>query len=415
MLMEQVCASSNMAGALKRVQTNKGSYGVDGMHVEEVAEYLREQWPRIQHELFSGTYKPSAVRRVEIPKASGGIRKLGIPTVVDRVIQQAVLQVLQPLYDKTFSENSYGFRPGRSAHQAVLKAQEYIRAGYAYVVDIDLQSFFDKVNHDRLMSRLARRVEDKRLLKLVRAYLNAGIMENGLVKPATEGTPQGGNLSPLLSNIVLDELDKELLARGHRFVRYADDCNIYVKSKRAGERVMTGISRFITKRLKLKVNLAKSAVDILSNRKFLGYSFTKEAVPRIKIAPLALERFKRRVRELTNRNKRVSFAVLVKGLMVYVRGWMGYYRLCQTLSVLTALDSWIRRRIRCWLWKQWETLANRTAELVKRGVSKKDAHMTACKGRRLWATTRDKYVQLALPNAYLKSLGIKPLASFITV
>jgi len=414
MLMEAVCEKENLTKALKRVQTKDGSPGVDGMTVGELTGHLKANWLTIKGKLLSGTHKPSPVKRVEIPKRDGGIRKLGIPTVVDRFIQQAILQVLQGMYDQTFSEHSYGFRPQRSAHQAVLQAQKHISEGYTTVVDIDLEKFFDKVNHDRLMSTLAKRIGDKRLLKIIRAYLNAGVMEDGLVRFTEEGTPQGGNLSPLLSNIVLDELDKELERRGHRFVRYADDCNIYVKSARAGERVMKSITRFITDKLKLKVNQGKSAVDKPSMRKFLGYSFTNEAKPRIRISPKSLQRFKERIREITNRNRGMSLIRMVRELIEYVRGWMGYYRLCQTPSILTSLDSWIRRRIRCFIWKQWKTFANRAKELIKRGVWEKTAYTVACTSG-LWAISGGRCLQTALPNLHLISMGVLPLASFARV
>ena len=302
-LMEEVCERENLKEALRRVKANKGSAGVDGMTVGGIADYLKQHWPAIREQLLNGTYEPKPVRRVEIPKPDGGVRKLGIPTVLDRFIQQAVMQVLQRQWDRTFSDHSYGFRPGRSAHQAVAQAQQYIAEGYGWCVDLDLEKFFDRVNHDKLMGQIAKRVEDKRLLKLIRAFLNAGVMENGLVSPSVEGTPQGGPLSPLLSNLVLDELDRELERRGHRFVRYADDSNIYVRSERAGQRVMESVTRFITQKLKLKVNEAKSAVARPQERKFLGFSFT--AGPEVKrvIAPKALDRFKQRIREITRRAK----------------------------------------------------------------------------------------------------------------
>src|SRR4051795_11672881 len=291
-LMEEVCERENLKEALRQVKANKGSAGIDRMTVGQLSDYLKEHWPVIREQLLKGTYEPKPVTRVEIPKPDGGVRKLGIPSVLDRFIQQAVMQVLQRRWDRTFSDHSYGFRPGRSAHQAVAQAQQYIAEGYGWCVDLDLEKFFDRVNHDKLMSQIAKRIEDKRLLKLIRAFLNAGVMENGLVSPSVEGTPQGGPLSPLLSNLVLDELDQELERRGHRFVRYADDCNIYVRSERAGQRVMESITRFITQKLKLKVNEAKSAVARPQERKFLGFSFT--AGPEVKrmIAPKALDRFK---------------------------------------------------------------------------------------------------------------------------
>ncbi len=413
-LMEEVCKRANLEKALKRVKAKKGSSGIDGMKVEELTAYLKRNWPKIKEQLLTGAYKPQPVKRVEIPKPDGGTRKLGIPTVLDRFIQQAILQVLQGVYDQTFSEHSYGFRPKRSAHQAVLQAQKYISEGHARVVDIDLERFFDRVNHDRLMSTLAKRIEDKRMLKVIRAYLNAGVMEDGLVKPTQEGTPQGGNLSPLLSNIVLDELDKELEKRGHRFVRYADDSNIYVKSARAGERVMKSITKFIKEKLKLKVNEAKSAEDKPSKRKFLGYSFTNGINPRIRIAPRSLKRFKERIREITKRNRGISLMQLVKELMEYARGWMGYYRYCQTPTILESLSSWIRRRIRCYIWKKWKTFANRVAILIKHGVSKKIAYATA-RTPGLWATSHSESLHIALPNSYFTRIGVRPLETFVKV
>jgi RNA-directed DNA polymerase len=319
-LMEEVCERENCKQAMARVKSNKGSPGIDGMSVEQLAGYLKEQWPAIREQLLSGTYKPQPVRRVEIPKPDGGVRELGIPTVLDRFIQQAVMQVMQRRWDGTFSDHSYGFRPGRSAHQAVEKAQEYLAEGYRWIVDLDLEKFFDRVNHDRLMARIARRVSDKRMLKLIRAFLTAGVMEGGLVSPVDEGTPQGGPISPLLSNIVLDELDQELEKRGLRFVRYADDCNIYVRSQRAGERVMESITRYITKKLKLKVNETKSAVGQPQERKFLGFSFTWEREPRRRIAPKAIARFKKRIRELTRRDAKCEHRANGRGVIPVSEG-----------------------------------------------------------------------------------------------
>lgn len=323
-LMEAVCERENCEQALRRVQANKGSAGIDRMSVEQLPDYLREHWLEIREQLRSGTYKPQPVRRVEIPKPDGGMRKLGIPTVLDRFIQQTVLQVLQSIVDPTFSPHSHGFRPGHSAHQAVAEAQQYIADGYGWVVDLDLEKFFDRVQHDRLMAALAKRIADKRMLKLIRAFLKAGVMENGLVSPIDEGTPQGGPLSPLLSNIVLDELDRELERRGHRFVRYADDCNIHVRSERAGQRVMASMTRFITRKLKLQVNSEKSAVARPRQRKFLGFSFTGGANPRRRIAPKAIHRFKQRVRRLTRRTRGVAMTTMVDELASYLRGWRGY-------------------------------------------------------------------------------------------
>src|SRR5919198_745903 len=352
--MEAVVERENLKKALAQVKRNKGASGIDGMTVNELAPYLKEHWPTTRAQLLEGTYKPQPVRRVEIPKASGGTRPLGIPTVLDRFIQQAVMQVLQADWDRTFSETSFGFRPGRSAHQAVERAQAYIASGHAVVVDIDLEKFFDRVNHDILMGLIAKRVADKRILKLTRAFLNAGVMEGGLVSPTEEGTPQGGPLSPLLSNLMLDVLDKELEKRGHHFVRYADDCNIYVRSQKAGERVMAGIERFLEKRLKLKVNKAKSAVAKPSVRKFLGFSFTGGTEPRRRIAPQAIARFKTKIRELTRRTGGQSLVQVAKELSTYLVGWRGYFGFCQTPSVLRTLDEWIRRRLRAIAWKQWK-------------------------------------------------------------
>jgi RNA-directed DNA polymerase len=355
-LMEEVCERENLKEALRQVKANKGSPGVDGMTVDGITDYLKQHWPAIREELLNGTYEPKPVRRVEIPKPDGGgVRKLGIPSVLDRFIQQAVLQVLQKQWDRTFSDRSYGFRPGRSAHQAVAQAQQYIAEGHGWCVDLDLEKFFDRVNHDKLMGQIAKRVQDKRLLKLIRAFLNAGVMENGLVSPSVEGTPQGGPLSPLLSNLVLDELDRELERRGHRFVRYADDCNIYVRSERAGQRVMESITQFITQKLKLKVNEAKSAVAQPQQRKFLGFSFS--AGPEVKriIAPKALDRFKRRVREITRRAKGVSIETTIEELAPYMRGWRSYFGFCETPEVLVGLTRWVRLRLRAALWRQWKT------------------------------------------------------------
>src|ERR1700757_2682995 len=408
-LMEEVCDRGNLVRAWKRVRSNKGSPGVDGMTIEGAKAYLREHWPNIRSQLLSGTYQPQPVKRVEIPKPDGGVRKLGVPCVVDRLIQQALLQVLQKRWDRTFSEHSYGFRPGRSAHQAVAQAQRYIAAGYSVVVDLDLEKFFDRVNHDSLMARVAARVTDKRVLKLIRAFLKAGLMEDGLVSPVDEGTPQGGPLSPLLSNLVLDELDRELERRGHRFVRYADDCNIYVSSERAGQRVMESVTRFITHRLKLKVNQAKSAVARPGQRKFLGFSFTGEREPRRRIAPKAIARFKERVREQTRRTRGVSLRQMVKELTAYLRGWLGYFGDCQTPSVLQRLETWLRRRLRSAVWKQWKQGRTRFRELRKGGVGKDLAAQTAGSPHGPWRIANSPALAIALPNAYFAQLGLPPM------
>jgi len=408
-LMEEVCERENCKRALARVKANKGSAGVDGMTVQQLPGFLKQHWPVIREQLLSGTYEPQPVRRVEIPKPDGGKRKLGIPTVVDRFIQQAVMQVLQGRWDRTFSDHSYGFRPGRSAYQAVEQAQQYIAEGYRWVVDLDLEKFFDRVNHDKLMARIAERVSDKRLMKLIRAFLRAGVMEGGLVSPVDEGTPQGGPLSPLLSNIVLDELDRELERRGHRFARYADDSNIYVRSRRAGERVMESIAQFITKKLKLKVNQQKSAVARPWERKFLGFSFTWNREPKRRIAPKAVFRFKERVRELTRRTKGISIERMAEELTQYLRGWTGYFGRCQTPSVLQGLEEWTRRRLRSVIWKQWKRGRVRFAELRKRGVGKDLAAQTAGSAHGPWRLANSPALQFALPNAYFDSLGIPRL------
>jgi RNA-directed DNA polymerase len=406
-LMEEVCEQENCKRALKRVQANKGSAGIDGMNVEQLPAHLKKHWPTIRAQLLRATYKAQPVKRVEIPKPDGGVRTLGIPTVTDRFVQQAVQQVLQRIWDSEFSDHSYGFRPNRSAHQAVSQAQQYIAEGYGTVVDIDLEKFFDRVNHDRLMARLATRIGDKRMLKLIRAFLTAGVMENGLVSPVDEGTPQGGPLSPLLSNIVLDELDRELEKRGHRFVRYADDCNIYVRSPRAGERVMASISDFIHRKLKLKVNPAKSAVDRPSKRKFLGFSFTAKAKRRI--APKAIQRYKERIRELTRRTRGVSIETMAEQLAVYLRGWKGYFGRCETPSVLAQLEQWTRRRLRSVVWKQWKRGSVRFAELRQRGVGVDLAAQTAGSAHGPWRLANSPALSIALPNAYFDSLGLPRL------
>jgi RNA-directed DNA polymerase len=408
-LMEEVCGRENLKEALRRVKANKGSAGVDGMTTGAITDYLKQHWPAIRARLLNGTYEPKPVRRVEIAKPDGGVRKLGIPSVLDRFIQQAVLQVLQRRWDRTFSQHSYGFRPGRSAHHAVAQAQQYIAEGYGWVVDLDLEKFFDRVNHDKLMGRIAQRVEDKRLLKLIRAFLNAGVMENGLVSPSVQGTPQGGPLSPLLSNVVLDELDRELERRGHRFVRYADDSNVYVRSERAGHRVMESVTRFITNTLKLKVNETKSAVARPQVRKFLGFSFT--AGPEVKraIAPKALDRFKARIREVTRRAKGVSIETTIAELAPYMRGWRSYFGFCETPDVLVYLTRWVRLRLRAALWRQWKTPRRRRAALLALGVRPQLARHTAGSGRGPWYLARAKALSVGLSNAHFKSLGLPTL------
>jgi RNA-directed DNA polymerase len=410
-LMEEVLERDNLRKALRRVKSNKGSPGIDGMSVWQLPGYLKEHWQEVHDQLLRGTYKPQPVKRVEIGKPGGGVRKLGIPTVLDRFIQQALLQVLQQYWDSTFSEHSFGFRPKRSAHQAVACAQEHLADGYCWIVDIDLEKFFDRVNHDMLMGRVAKRVRDRRVLKLIRIFLNAGVMENGLVSPITEGTPQGGPLSPLLSNIVLDDLDRELERRGHRFVRYADDCNVYVRSERAGRRVMESITRFITRNLKLKVNEAKSAVVQPWECTFLGFSFTSGPEPKRRIAPQAIERLKERIRKLTRRTRTVGLKQMVAELAQYLIGWKGYFGFGQTIDVLKKLDSWIRRRLRCVTWKQWKRGRVRFAELRARGVIKDLAAQTAGSPHGSWRISRSPALSFAFPNAYFKTLGLPSLVT----
>src|SRR6266852_6083851 len=409
-IMEEVCERANLKEALRQVRSNKGSAGIDRMTVDQLGDYLKQHWPVIREQLLNGTYEPKPLRRVEIPKPDGGgVRKLGIPTVLDRFIQQAVMQVLQRQWNPTFSQYSYGFRPRRSAHHAVAQAQQYIAQGHGWVIDLDLEKFFDRVNHDKLMGQIAKRVEDKRLLKLTRAFLNAGVMENGLVSPSVEGTPQGGPLSPLLSNLVLDELDRELERRGHRFVRYADDCNIYVRSERAGQRVMESISRFITQKLKLKVNEAKSAVAKPQERKFLGFSFSAGPEIKRKIAPKAIDRFKRRVREITRRAKGVSIETTMAELAPYMRGWHSYFGFCETPQELVTLTRWVRLRLRVALWRQWKTPRRRRAALLELGVRPKLASNTAGSGRGPRYLAHAKALSVGLSNAYFKSLGLPTL------
>jgi RNA-directed DNA polymerase len=378
------------------------------MTIDDAKSYLREHWPDIRSQLLAGAYRPQPVKRVEIPKPDGGVRKLGVPCVVDRLIQQALLQVLQKRWDPTFSEHSYGFRPGRSAHQAVAQAQRYVAEGYSVVVDLDLEKFFDRVNHDGLMARVAARIADKRVLKLIRAFLNAGVMEDGLVCPVDEGTPQGGPLSPILSNLMLDDLDKELARRGLRFCRYADDCNIYVRSRRAGERVMASVSKFLTLRLKLKVNETKSAVARPDERKFLGFSISNDGSER-RIAPKALGKFKARIRDMTCRTRGKSLPQVVDELKPYLIGWRSYFDFCQTPRVLTNLEAWTRRRLRMYLWRQWQNGHNRFKELRRRGVPKFLAAVAAGSPTGFWRMSGHPAVQMALRNHAFDALGLPRL------
>src|SRR3954454_17336552 len=407
-LMEEACSRENLERAWKRVRSNKGSPGVDGMTIDNARDYLREHWPSIRSQLLEGVYQPQPVKRVIIPKPDGGVRALGVPCVVDRLIQQALLQVLQEQWDPKFSGHSYGFRPGRSAHQAVAQAQQYIAEGYSVVVDLDLEKFFDRVNHDKLMARVAVRLSDKRVLKLIRSFLTAGIMEDGLVGPVDEGVPQGGPLSPLLSNLVLNDLDKELERRGHRFCRYADDCNIYVRSRRAGERVMASVSRFLTTKLRLTVNETKSAVARPEERKFLGFSISNDGGER-RIAPKALDAFKTRIRERTRRTRGLSLVQVIEELSPYLMGWRGYFGFCQTPRVLTNLEAWTRRRLPSYLWRQWGNGHNRFKELRRRGVSQFRAAVAAGSPTGYWRMSGHPAVQAALRNAYFDSLGLPRL------
>lgn len=409
MLMNQVLSRENMLQALKRVEQNKGSHGVDKMPVRTIRKHIIEKWPSIREAILNGTYEPMPVRRVEIPKSDGGIRLLGIPTVTDRLIQQAIAQVLSKRYDPTFSEHSYGFRPNRSAHDAVKKAKGYIQEGYRWVVDVDLEKFFDKVNHDRLMSTLAKRIHDKSLLKLIRKYLQAGVMINGVVSRTEEGTPQGGPLSPLLSNIVLDELDKELEARGHKFVRYADDCNIYVKSKRAGERVMASVQRFIEVKLRLKVNEKKSSVDRPWKRKFLGFSFTSSKEPKVRIAKESIKRMKKKVREMTSRNKPYPIEHRIAQLNQYLMGWCGYFALADTKTIFKEIDGWIRRRLRMCLWKDWKKPKTKIRHLIKHGTPKRKAFEWGNSRKGYWRISNSPILHKTLGTSYWRNQGLKSL------
>jgi RNA-directed DNA polymerase len=412
-MMEEVVQRGNLTKALKRVRANKGSPGIDGITVEELTDHLREHWPKIREQLLHGQYKPQPVKQVMIPKPGGGTRMLGIPTVVDRFIQQALLQVLTPLYDPTFSAHSYGFRPGRSAHQAVKQAKKYLEMGYDWVVDIDLEKCFDRINHDILMGRIARRIPDKRILRLIRRYLQAGIMVNGVVQERYTGTPQGGPLSPLLSNILLDELDKELERRGHKFCRYADDCNVYVRSERAGKRVMDSVESFLAKRLRLTVNRGKSAVAKPQDRQFLGFSFTSGRKLKIKLSTKALKSVKHRIRQITRRSRGISLLQVIKELSQYLKGWLGYYRLIETPTVLRDLDSWIRRRLRCYVMKRWiNNCHTRYEGLRALGVSAYNARPVAGSHKGPWALANMKPVKVAMSNCFFAKKGLLSLQNY---
>jgi len=404
-----ILSRENLIEALKRVEKNKGSHGIDGMSVKFLRRHLYDNWDSLRTSIRNGTYDPKPVRRVEIPKPNGGIRLLGIPTVTDRFIQQAIAQVLTPLFDPTFSDHSYGFRPNKRGHDAVRKAKEYISEGYRWVIDMDLEKFFDKVNHDKLMGILANRIQDRMVLKLIRKYLQAGVMINGVTYDSEEGTPQGGPLSPLLSNILLDKLDKELERRGHKFVRYADDCNIYMKSKKAGERVMNSITNFIEVKLKLKVNREKSAVDRPWKRKFLGFSFTFNKKPKVRISKESIKRLKSKIRELTSRSKPIPMEIRIKKLNQYLTGWCGYFALADTPSKFKEFDEWIRRRLRMIEWKQWKTPKTRVRKLKGLGVAPNKAYEWGNSRKKYWRIASSPILHKTLDNSYWSNRGLKSL------
>ena len=407
LLLERILARDNMITALRQVRKNKGSAGVDGMTVDELVPYLKAAWPDIKEQLLSETYSPKPVKRITIPKPGGGERLLGIPTVLDRLMQQAVLQVLQEEWDVTFSDFSYGFRPCRSAHQAIENAQTILQQGRRWVVDMDLAKFFDRVNHDKLMVRVKQRITDKRVLRLINSFLKSGVEINGKYEQTTEGTPQGGPLSPLLANLLLDDLDKELERRGHRFSRYADDCNIYVRSKRAGHRVLESITRFLESKLKLEVNEKKSAVDRPWKRVFLGFTFTHKPPFRIKVADKSLDKLKEKVRHLTRRTRGNSLTTIISELRIYLGGWKGYFGLSEVTHNLKNTDKWIRRKLRCYLWKQWGRRGYR--ELKNRGITTSLAWNTAKSAHGPWRISRSPALSFALPTRFFTSLGLPNL------
>jgi RNA-directed DNA polymerase len=405
-LMEEVLRRENLKAAYERVVRNKGAGGVDGRSVDDLKHQIETDWPAIREQLLSGSYEPSPVRKVEISKPGGGVRTLGIPTVMDRMIQQALSQALTPIFDPTFSEDSYGFRPGRSTHQAVLRAREHMAAGHRWVVDLDLAKFFDTVQHDVLMRRLSRRVRDERMLCLIGRFLRAGMMEGGLASPRTEGTPQGGPLSPLLSNILLDELDNELERRGHRFVRYADDFQVHVKSKAAGERVRMSLESFLEKRLRLRVNREKSAVDRPWKRKFLGYTVTTNRKPKLKPDPNSVKRLKVKLKDLFRRGRGWSLARTIRELNPILRGWGHYFRLADVKGVFEELDEWIRRRLRVLLWRQWKRPRTRFKELQKRGLDEAKAATSAYNGYGPWWNAGAGHMHLAVPASTFAEMGL---------
>lgn len=408
-LMDAVCERGNLKLAYQRVVKNKGAAGVDGIGIAEFKDHLKQHWPTIKANLLAGSYIPSPVRRVDIPKPQGGVRTLGIPTLTDRMIQQALHQVLSPIFEADFSESSYGFRPGRNAHQAVKAAKQYVAEGRRFVVDMDLEKFFDRVNHDLLMEKLSKKIDDGQVLRLIRRYLEAGMMTEGVVSPRTEGTPQGGPLSPLLSNILLTELDRELERRSHAFCRYADDCNIYVRSQAAGERVMASITRFLADTLKLTVNVAKSAVAHPWERKFLGYSLTWHKVPRLRIAPASYQRLEGKIREVLKGTRGRSLTTVITELNPILRGWMAYFRLTETKKALEEMDGWIRHKLRCILWRQWKRPYTRAKNLMKAGLTEERAWRSACNQRGPWWNSGASHMNTAFPKSFFDRLGLVSL------
>jgi len=408
-LMEEIVSRANMMKAYHRVVSNKGAAGIDGMTTGRLQEYLHREWPRIKEELLLGTYLPQPVRKVEIPKPNGGTRVLGIPTVLDRLIQQAVYQELGPLFEPGFSASSYGFRPGKSAHQAVEAARTNVADGRRWVVDIDLAQFFDRVNHDILMSRIARKITDKRVLLLIRSYLQAGLFAGGIISRRSEGMPQGGPLSPLLSNILLDELDKELERRGHSFCRYADDANIYVRTRRSAERVMASITSFLEQRLKLTVNQEKSAVDRPWNRQFLGYGMTNHRLPKLKVGTKAVDRLKSRLREIVRKGRGRNLKRVIDDVTPLLRGWTNYFKLSEVRKPFEELDGWFRRKLRCILWRQWKRSFTRARKLMQRGLSEERAWHSAQNGRGPWWNSGASHMNEAFDKTYFTKLGLVSL------
>ena len=408
-LMEAVCERGNLMLAYQRVIENKGAAGVDGIGVAEFKDHLKQHWPTIKAKLLAGDYMPQPVRRVDIPKPQGGVRTLGIPTATDRMIQQALHQILAPVFEVGFSTSSYGFRPGKNALQAVKAARQYVAEGRRIVVDMDLEKFFDRVNHDLLLSILSKKIDDGRVHRLIRRYLEAAMMAEGIISPRAEGTPQGGPLSPLLSNILLTELDRELERRAHAFCRYADDCNIYVKSKAAGKRVMASITRFLSDKLKLTVNVAKSAVARPWKRKFLGYSMTWHKAPRLRIAPASRKRLEDKIRDIIKGARGRSLTNVIAELNPILRGWMAYFKLTETKKALEELDGWVRHKLRCILWRQWKRPYTRAKNLMKAGLTEERAFRSACNQRGAWWNSGASHMNQAFPKLYFDRLGLVSL------